>query len=101
MDTGIDALKTACKKVVHKAAEATGQFRGNKVSEIIVKPKHVNDDNPKNVEEIFVLSKKKGRKIKRIKTAFIRIKISKLLNESTASKIASKKWIDVNDLLSG
>ena len=49
MDTGIDALKTACKKVVHKVAEATGQFRGNKIAEIIVKPKHVNDENPKNV----------------------------------------------------
>ena len=67
MDTGIDALKTACKNVVHKAAEATGQFRGNKVSEIIVKPKHVNDDNPKNVEEIFVLSKKKEEKLNELR----------------------------------
>ena len=49
----------------------------------------------------YLFYQKKRRKIKRIKTAFIRIKISKLLNESTASKIASKKWIDVNDLLSG
>ena len=49
----------------------------------------------------YLFYQKKRRKIKRIKTAFIRIKISKLLNESTASKIASKKWIEVNDLLSG
>ena len=61
MDTGIDAPKTACKKVVHREAEATGQFRGNKIAEIIIKPKHVNDENPKNVEEIFVLSKKKKK----------------------------------------
>ena len=49
----------------------------------------------------YLFYQKKRRKIKRIKTAFIRIKISKLLNESTASKIASKKWMEVNDLLSG
>ena len=67
MDTGIDALKTACKKVVHKAAEATGEFRGNKINEKIVKPKHVNDENPKNVEEIFVLSKKKEEKLNELR----------------------------------
>ena len=55
----------------------------------------------KMLKKYLFYQKKKGRKIKRIKTAFIRIKMSKLLNESTASKIASKKWIDVNDLLSG
>ena len=48
LNTGIDALKTACKKVVHKAAEATGEFRGNKINEKIEKPKRVNDENPKN-----------------------------------------------------
>ena len=54
MDAGIDALKTACKKVVYKAAEATDELRGNKIAEKIVKPKHVNDENPRNVEEIIV-----------------------------------------------
>ena len=58
MDTGIDVLKTACKKVVHKAAEATGEFRENKIAEKIVKSKHVNDENSRNVEEIIVTLKK-------------------------------------------
>ena len=58
LDAGIDALKTACKKVVYKAAEATDELRGNKIAEKIVKPKHVNDENPRNVEEIIVTSKK-------------------------------------------
>ena len=29
--TGRDALKAVSKKVVHKAAEATGKFKGNKL----------------------------------------------------------------------
>ena len=45
-------------------------------------------------KELF--HQKKGRKIKQIKTTFIQIKhskISKLFNDSTASKIATKnEW---------
>ena len=40
---GLDALKTASKKVVHKAAEATYEFIGNKITDKIVKPKPVSD----------------------------------------------------------
>ena len=58
MNTGIDALKTACKKVVHKAAEATGEFIGNNINEKIVKPKDVNDENPKKFKERIGPSKK-------------------------------------------
>ena len=36
--TGVDALKTASEKVVHKAAEATGEFTGNKIADKIKKP---------------------------------------------------------------
>ena len=45
--TGLDALKTASQKVVHKAAEATGDFIGNKIVDKIVKP----DENLRDVEE--------------------------------------------------
>ena len=31
MDTGLNALKIVSKKVIHKAAEATGEFIGNKI----------------------------------------------------------------------
>ena len=33
----LDALKTASKKLVHKAAETTGEFIGNKLADKIVK----------------------------------------------------------------
>ena len=35
---GLDALKTASKKAVHKAAEATGEIIGSNVAVKIVKP---------------------------------------------------------------
>ena len=59
MDTELHALKTASKNVVHKAAETTGQFIGNKIANKIVKPKHAIDENPKNVEEIIILPEKR------------------------------------------
>ena len=54
MDTGLDALKTASKKVVHKAAETIGEIIGNKIVDKMVKPKHVIVENPRNVEEIII-----------------------------------------------
>ena len=59
------------KKVVHKAAIATGEFIGNKIAEKIVKPKHVIDENPRSVEEIITPPEKKRRNIKRIKISII------------------------------
>ena len=67
MDTGLDALKTASKKLVHKPAEATGEILGNKIADAvaklndkkILKTKHVTDENPRNVEEIIILSEKR------------------------------------------
>ena len=63
LDTGLDALKTASKKVVHK----TGEFIGIKIADAvaksygnkIVKPKHVIDENLRNVEELFHQKKEK------------------------------------------
>ena len=31
--TGLDALNPSSQKAVHKAAEATGEFRGNKIAD--------------------------------------------------------------------
>ena len=53
-----DSLKTASKKVVHKAAEAIGEFIGVKIADKIV-PKHVIDENPRNVEEIIIPPEKR------------------------------------------
>ena len=92
--TGLDALKTASKKVVCKAAEATG----NKITDRIVKPKPVPDENVRNV------ARKERRNIERIKRSIVKMehhKISKVLNVSTVSKSVTRKWIEVNDLSGG
>ena len=57
--TGLDALKAASKKVVHKAAEATDAFIGNKIADQIVQPKPTIDENSKNVEEIIIPPEKR------------------------------------------
>ena len=36
--TGLDDIKTASKKLVHKTAEATEELIGNKIADKIVKP---------------------------------------------------------------
>ena len=67
MDTGLDASKTASKKVVHKAAEATGEFIENKIADVlaklnndkIVKEKPVVDENSRNFEEITIPPEKR------------------------------------------
>ena len=46
--------KNCFKKVVHKAPEATGEFKGNKIANKIVKSKHVSDENLKDIEEMNI-----------------------------------------------
>ena len=43
--TGVEAAKTASKKVVHKTAEATQEMIRNKIAEKTVKPKPLPDEN--------------------------------------------------------
>ena len=53
--TGIDAAKTASKRVVQKTAEATGDLIGNKIADKITsigKPKEKEKTN--KVEEIYI-----------------------------------------------
>ena len=57
LDTGLDSLKTASKKVAHK----TGEFVGNKIPDKIVKPKHVINENPRNVEETIIPPEKREK----------------------------------------
>ena len=52
--TRLHALKTASKKVVYEAAEATGEFMGNKVAEKILKAKLVLEVNSRDIEEIII-----------------------------------------------
>ena len=105
LDTGLDSLKTASKKVVHKR----GEFLGNKIANTDRNTDAVTtlyDDKivkTKPVEEIIIPPEKK-RSIKLIKTSIIKMehyKKSKLLNALTVSKFVTKKWIEVNNLSSG
>ena len=57
--TGLDALKTASKKVAHKATAATGEFIENKIRDKIVQVKPMSDVNSRNVEEIIILTEKR------------------------------------------
>ena len=75
--TGLDAAKTAFKKVYHKTAEATGELVGNKIA--------VPDENSRNVEEIVFWPEKRQELLNKY-YKMKHHKISKLLNDSTASK---------------
>ena len=55
MDTGLDAFRTPSKRVLHKAAEATGEFIADK----IVKTEPIIEGNSRNVEKITILPKKR------------------------------------------
>ena len=62
--TGIDAAKTASKRVVQKTAEATGDLIGNKIANKITsigKPKE--KEKTKKVEEIYIPPEKRKQLI--------------------------------------
>ena len=58
LDAGLDSLKTASKKVVHKACE----FLRNKIAYAVTKSNDDKivgtDENPRNIEEITILPEK-------------------------------------------
>ena len=51
--TGIDAAKTVSKRVVQKAAEATGDLIGNKIADKITSIGKPKEKETKEMEEIF------------------------------------------------
>ena len=66
--TGIDAAKTASKRVVRKTAEATGDLIGNKIADKITsidKPKEKEKTN--NAEEIYITPEKRQQIIDDLK----------------------------------
>ena len=56
----MNTLKTTFNKVIHRAAEATGKFLGNKIADKIVKP----DQNLRNAEEIIISPAKREEVLK-------------------------------------
>ena len=66
--TGIDAAKTASKRVVQKTAEATGDLIGNKiVGKTTSIGKSKNDDKIKKAEEIYIPPEKRQQIIDDLK----------------------------------
>ena len=66
--TGIDAAKTASKRVVQKTAEATGDLIGNKiVHKFTSAGKSKEDGKAKNVEEIYIRPEKRQQIIDDLK----------------------------------
>ena len=66
--TGIDAAKTASKRIVQKIAEATGDLIGNKIADKITwigKPKE--KEKTKEVEEIYIPPEKRQQIIDALK----------------------------------
>ena len=59
MNAGLHSLKTASKKVVHKA----GEFLGNKIADAVTKLDNVKimkpDENSRNIEEILIPTEKR------------------------------------------
>ena len=58
--TGIDAVKTALKRVVQKTAEATGDLMRNKIAnKITLVGKSKEKEKTKKVEEIYIQPEKR------------------------------------------
>ena len=56
MDTGLNALKNASKKVVHK----TGEFIGNIIEDTVTKSNNDNIEKQEPVEEIIIPPEKRN-----------------------------------------
>ena len=98
-DIGLGALKTASKNIVHKAAEATVEFI-EKMTDKIVKPKYVINENSRNVEELIAPPEKREEILNKLRQVLKKWNTVKYL---TYWKIQSswQKWIKVNALWSG
>ena len=96
--TGIDAAKTASKRVVQKTAEATGDLIGNKIADKITsvgKTKSKEKENER--QEIYVPPEIDDLKFQH----HINVKYQKITNlldtRSDVPRFITKKWIEVHD----
>ena len=64
LDTGLDAVKTASKKVVHEA----GQFIGNKITDVVTKSNNDKSVKQEPVEEIIIPLEKRDEILNKLKT---------------------------------
>ena len=86
MDAGLDAVRTASKKVVHKA----GKFLGNKTAATATK---LNDDKivkQEPIEEMIITPEKRDEILNKLRKSMEHYNISKLLINSTVPKFVAK-----------
>ena len=110
--TGIDAAKTASKRVVQKTAEATGDLIKNKIADKITsigKPKE--KEKTKEIEEIYILPKKDSKLLMildcfehKMQHRCIRMELQKIVNflditfdDKDLPRFVTKKWIEFYD----
>ena len=67
MDTGLHALKTASKKVVHK----TGRFLGNKIADAVTKSNGHKVVKQEPVKEIIIRPEEKDEILKELRQIFL------------------------------
>ena len=65
MDTGLDAVKTASKKVVHKA----GELIENKIADALTKSNNDKIVKQEPVEEIIIPPEKRYEKLNKLRRA--------------------------------
>ena len=101
--TGIDAAKTASKRVVQKTAEATGDLIGNKMADKIIsigKPR----ERTKEIEETYIPPEKRQQIIDDLRMhQRIKMEFQKILNFFNTNFyenlpiFITKKWVEVYD----
>ena len=66
LDTGLDAVKSASKKVIHKA----GEFIGNKIADAVTKSNDDNIEKQEPVEEIIIPPEKRDETLNKLRKVF-------------------------------
>ena len=99
--TGIDAAKTASKRVVQKTAEATGDLDGNKIADKI---KEKNKEKEDKWQEIYIPPEKRQQIVDDLRLFWHHIKmeyhkITNLLDTTSDNvpRFITKKWVEVHD----
>ena len=105
--TGIDAAKTASKRVVQKTAEATGDLIGNKIADKITslgKTKSKEKEKEKKEQEIYIPPEKRQQIIDGLRLFWYHIKmgyqkITNLLGTTPheVPRFITEKWIEVHN----
>ena len=68
MGTGLDSLKTNSKKVIHKV----GEFKGNKIEDVVTKSNNEKIMKQEPVEEITIPLEKRDEILGKLRKVYLR-----------------------------